>query len=395
MEEPSKFSSSFLPCMLVSSPGVPATPNSTLSTASYSQPLEKRLDKDFVSPPYDYSNNGSASIAISPIDSTAAVAAESSRSESDVNSQIKRLDNLLEWEERKEETPFWLHSVSGMFAGVAEHLVIYPIDTIKTRLQALTDTPVKSPTAIMESSKLHNIYNPSISRSVWREIYLESGYRGFFRGLPALLTGCLPAHAALFSVYEISKFYFGGSFATNTESSSSSSSFWSLFVSSSMVFPLCGGLATLSHDLILTPTDVVKQRLQLGCYKGVKDCLTSIIRNEGFLGFYRSVPTTLFMNVPFGATLVTVNEFIKAKFELEKRFRAQRERKTLPRKSNSNGADGVVENADGKAWLLPSLLPLYFVSAGIAGGIAGFLTTPLDVIKTRLQTQEVKVGNDK
>ena len=38
---------------------------------------------------------------------------------------------------------------------------------------------------------------------------------------------------------------------------------------------------------------MVKQRMQLGCYRNVGDCLRSVLRREGAWGFYRSMPTTL------------------------------------------------------------------------------------------------------
>lgn len=60
-----------------------------------------------------------------------------------------------------------------------------------------------------------------------------------------------------------------------------------------------GVVATVCHDLIMTPMDVVKQRLQLGYYNGVSDCFKSVIRQEGARALYISFPTTFLMNLPY------------------------------------------------------------------------------------------------
>lgn len=62
------------------------------------------------------------------------------------------------------------------------------------------------------------------------------------------------------------------------------------------------------------------------------------------------------MNIPFASTVVCVNENLKTYL---------------------------------KPWESNNPYFWYFVCAGTAGGAASMLTTPLDVVKTRLQTQEV------
>ena len=44
---------------------------------------------------------------------------------------------------------------------------------------------------------------------------------------------------------------------------------------------VAGAAATVFHDAIMTPMDVVKQRLQLGYHKGMLDCVMTIRRTEG------------------------------------------------------------------------------------------------------------------
>jgi solute carrier family 25 iron transporter 28/37 len=224
----------------------------------------------------------------------------------------------LEWEEWHRDVPFWRHAVAGSCAGVAEHIAMFPLDTVKTRLQAFS--------------------GGSSVRQVVRDIVRENGWKGFLRGWTAIASGCVPAHIALFTVYENSKAYLSTAEGGLTDFNAA----------------LCGGLATLAHDSILTPMDVVKQRLQLGCYSGVADCIRKVVKSEGYGSLFRSLPTTLMINAPYGSIFVLLNERLKAS-----------------------------EMFSGET------LTTHFATAGIAAGLASIATHPLDVVKTRLQTQDV------
>ena len=118
---------------------------------------------------------------------------------------------------------------------------------------------------------------------------------------------------------------------------------------------VCGAVATLSHDLIMVPFDVVKQRMQLGYHRSLLDCVRSILTFEGPRALYISFPTTVAMNIPYGCVLVASNESA---------------RKLL--------------NPDSGYSLRTSM-----IAGCISGAFASFVTTPLDVVKTRLQTQDL------
>ena len=44
----------------------------------------------------------------------------------------------LEWEERSEDVDFKTHMIAGSIAGLSEHVLILPIDNIKTHIQTTT-----------------------------------------------------------------------------------------------------------------------------------------------------------------------------------------------------------------------------------------------------------------
>jgi len=159
--------------------------------------------------------------------------------------------------------------------------------------------------------------------------------------------GAGPAHALYFATYEAVKRRLGG--AGGGESPA--------------VAALAGAAATVAGDAVFTPLDTVKQRLQIANspYAGMGDCARRTLREEGLSAFYRSYGTTLIMNVPFTAVQFAVYEAAK---------RALVRHRLL----SSLDEEGLGEQ---------------LLAGGLAGGAAAALTNPLDIAKTRLQTEGV------
>ena len=158
-----------------------------------------------------------------------------------------------------------------------------------------------------------------------------------------MLVGCVPAHALYFSSYEIVKAAF---LKEDGRASTIGSS-------------LAGAAAVTSHDLIMTPLDTVKQRLQIGHYKDARHAARSIYQNEGFVALYRSFPITLLSNIPYGMVMVTTHESCKQMLRDRLDHRPQQQ------------------------W------QIVLIASSVAGFVASAVTTPLDRIKTALQTQQL------
>lgn len=91
-------------------------------------------------------------------------------------------------------------------------------------------------------------------------------------------------------------------------------------------------------------------------YRGVLDCVGSLLRHEGPAAFYRSYTTQLTMNVPFQALHFMTYEYLQELLNPHRQYN-------------------------------PSS---HVVSGALAGALAAAVTTPLDVCKTLLNTQEAQ-----
>lgn len=74
-----------------------------------------------------------------------------------------------------------------------------------------------------------------------------------------------------------------------------------------------GAVATLIHDAVSNPTEVIKQRLQMynSPYRSVVACMKGVYKNEGIKAFYRSYSTQLVMNIPYQTIHFTTYEFFQ------------------------------------------------------------------------------------
>ncbi|KAI0272485.1 mitochondrial carrier [Gloeopeniophorella convolvens] len=218
-----------------------------------------------------------------------------------------------------------INMLAGALAGITEHSVMFPVDSIKTRMQVFAASPAAVYTGI---------------GNAFTRISSTEGVRALWRGVSSVIMGAGPAHAVHFGTYEAIKEFAGGNREVKPNH---------------LAAPLAGASATIASDALMNPFDVIKQRMQVhqSEFRSMFTCASTVFRNEGLAAFYVSYPTTLTMTVPFTAAQFTVYEHVK-KF-------------MNPRGEYSPGS--------------------HIVAGGIAGGVAAGITTPLDVAKTLLQTR--------
>lgn len=180
--------------------------------------------------------------------------------------------------------------VGGGLSGITAASLTYPLDLVRTRLAAQTNTA----------------YYRGISHALFA-ICRDEGPRGLYKGLGPTLLGVGPSIAISFSVYETLRSHW------LLERPCDSPIFISL---------ACGSLSGVASSTITFPLDLVRRRKQLegaagraNVYKtGLVGTFGHIIQTEGYRGLYRGILPEYCKVVPSVGLIFMTYETLKSMF---------------------------------------------------------------------------------
>ncbi|MCO5607377.1 hypothetical protein L7F22_061573 [Adiantum nelumboides] len=212
---------------------------------------------------------------------------------------------------------------AGGIAGVITYTCLHPLDTIKTKLQ---------------TRGASNLYSGPLDVVV--KTFKNQGILGFYSGISAVLVGSMFSSGVYFGTCELGKALL-------------------MQVPSFPVFvvpPVAGAFGNIASSAILVPKELITQRMQAGAKGRSWEVFVKIIEKEGLKGLYTGYSAALVRNLPASVLSFSSFEYLKSAWM---------------KRSGKNRLD---------PW--QSVL-----SGALAGVISSALTTPLDVVKTRLMTQ--------
>ncbi|XP_074459499.1 mitochondrial S-adenosylmethionine carrier protein isoform X2 [Larus michahellis] len=142
----------------------------------------------------------------------------------------------------------WAALAAGGVAGVCVDLILFPLDTVKTRLQ--------SPQGFRKAG----------------------GFRGIYAGVPSTAIGSFPNAAAFFITYEnVKSMLYHGSTSYLTPAA----------------HMVAASLGEVVACLIRVPSEVVKQRAQVSPSSSTLQILSHTLYHEGIPGLYRGYKSTV------------------------------------------------------------------------------------------------------
>lgn len=222
--------------------------------------------------------------------------------------------------------------LAGALAGTMVDLTLFPLDTLKTRLQSSAG------------------------------FFAAGGFAGIYRGVGSALVGSAPGAAFFFCTYEAAK--------------QGLASVAPAPLPAPVLHMAAAGLGEVAACAVRVPTEVVKQRAQAGLHGGssaaaLRDILARYSDPAGRGGLrgvwrelYRGWAITVFRELPFTAIQFPLWEAMKA----------------WARNTRPASADADVSAVEGA------------IFGSVAGAVAAASTTPLDVLKTRVMLSKERVS---
>jgi len=224
---------------------------------------------------------------------------------------------------------------------ITESALIYPIELSKTVIQVARSKP----------QTIMGYFLPTL-KLIWK----TEGIRGFYKGFGWWEFAGLPSQLLFFTSYNYLKhLHFFESHSEKTKISKENSQ--------RLDVAFAGAIADIISLTVWSPFDIISQRLQIQRgktrYKNGFDAIKKIKQQEGFKGFFRGFGASILASAPTSASWLLTYEQCKLFLSVQ-------------------GEDSLFAQV---------------LSGGIAGAVSCFVSNPLELIKTRLQTQDYTIKN--
>ncbi|XP_077430511.1 mitochondrial S-adenosylmethionine carrier protein isoform X1 [Vanacampus margaritifer] len=171
-----------------------------------------------------------------------------------------------------ERREFIASLVAGGCAGMCVDLTLFPLDTIKTRLQSQ------------------------------QGFFRAGGFRSIYAGVPSAAIGSFPSAAAFFVTYDSAKSLLASAGVLKERSMAT------------VTHMLAASLGEMVACLIRVPTEVVKQRTQASPSSSTYRMLVVALREEGVRGLYRGFGSTVLREIPFSLVQFPLWEYLKTQW---------------------------------------------------------------------------------
>ncbi|VUC34888.1 unnamed protein product [Clonostachys rosea] len=224
---------------------------------------------------------------------------------------------------------------AGAVAAFTIDVLVYPLDTIKTRYQSQD---------YIKQDASHPLRKPL-------------ALRGLYQGIGSVVLATVPAAGIFFSTYENTKTLFSEAMPS---------------APTPLIHASASATAEMASCLVIAPAEVIKQNAQMINASNKQSSSSTSIQAFRMLGTGRGSMRRLFTgytalvarNLPFTALQFPMFEHLRA------RLWASRggDESGTPSREQQLLETGVISGA----------------SAGSAGAVAAYITTPSDVVKTRM-----------
>ncbi|KAI8372807.1 mitochondrial carrier domain-containing protein [Radiomyces spectabilis] len=160
--------------------------------------------------------------------------------------------------------------LAGAFAGTAVDTALFPLDTIKTRLQSQAG------------------------------FIASGGFRGVYSGILSAVVGSAPNASLFFVTYEATKRLLGAS-VDHTKYAP-------------FIHMTAASFGEITACTVRVPTEVIKQRMQTKQFQSTSAAVSNVLRTEGILGFYRGFLSTVAREIPFTCIQFPLYEYFKRSY---------------------------------------------------------------------------------